>query len=78
MNTDVQQEYDDRVDDLVRLVTEEHIPPERRVACLLLAAVKVLRRDVLPLNPNRRGRLIKVMLGEFGRLMRQHLPLTKD
>lgn len=73
-----QMEYNDTVDDLVRIVNGQDLSPERRVAVLLLAAVKVLGKDVLPLNPNRRGRLIKVMLDEFGRLMRKYLPLTKD
>lgn len=71
-------EKNETVDDLVRIVRGKDLPPEIRVSCLMLAAVKVLAQDVLPLNPNRRGRLIKIMLEEFGRLMRKYLPLTKD
>jgi len=71
-------EYNVNVDDLVRIADGWDIPPEKKVACLMLATVRVLGKDVLPLNPNRRGRLINVMRDEFARLMRKYLPLTKD
>lgn len=76
IDTEFRAEYNETVDDLVRIVQGKDIPPERQVACLLLAAVKVLAKDVLPLRPNRRGRLINVMRDEFSRLMRKYLPMN--
>jgi hypothetical protein len=66
-------DHQEALHDVVRVIEGKGLTPMVMVSVLLLAAIHIMNKYILPAAPQRRGKLINTMTPEWRRLLQTYL-----